>query len=115
MAALTLTELTHLQTHPGTYSGIGKATITAAGYTAFKIPEQARNPVIGSVTVNTAGEYKVEYSMSSDADFAAGTYRVIDIFGANQTTTQDFEMPPPVRAIIVTWVSGSITVEVSAK
>lgn len=115
MAALTLTELTHLQTHPGTYSGIGKATITAAGYTAFRIPEQARETLIGSVTVNTAGEYAVTYSMSDDADFAAGTHRVFDVFGANQTSSQDFELPVGIRAVIVTWVSGSVTVEVSAK
>lgn len=113
MAALTLTSLTEVAHNP--YHGIGKSTITEAGYTAFKIPPQVVNTAIGSVTVNTAGEYKVEYSMSDDADFAAGTHRVFDVFGANQTSSQDFELPPAVRAVIVTWVSGSVTVEVSAK
>ena len=113
MPALVLTDLVKASSAE-VFDAVGKATLAAAGYVAFKIPPQAREPLMLQLDV-TAGECSVKYSLSSDADFAAGTHKVDDVFDTNPTSSQGVEIPASVRAVIVTWVSGTIVAEVSAK
>lgn len=114
MAALVLQELTRLGFDKGLCFEKTDATVTS-GYKAYLIPNEVREQVLVSVTINSAGDYTATYTLSSAADMAAGTHRTFDVFGAAQTTAQDFELPASVSAVIITVNSGSINIEVRAK
>lgn len=113
MPALVLTELTKVSYSPAKYEK-KEVEFATPGYKAFRIPLDAKNRVLVLIDVNTAAEYKCEYTLSDGADMNAGTHRVRDVFGVNQTVDQDFELPGGVSAVIITLVSGSIDIEVVA-
>ena len=113
MPALTLTEMNKVSISPAKYEK-KEVALATPGYKAYRIPLDAKTRILCLVDVNTAAEYKCEYSTSDGADFAAGTHRTRDVFGVNQTVDQDFELPGGVSAVIITLVSGSIDIEVVA-
>lgn len=110
MPALTFVDFVKRSERPSVYES--EVSAVTSRNRAWVIPFDAGENIFCSVFVNTAAEYKAEYSYSSGARLSAGTYRAKDVFGANQTTDQDFELPKGPSAIIITLVSGSIDVEV---
>jgi hypothetical protein len=110
MPALTFVEFNKVGDSPSVYES--EVAGVTSGNRAWVIPLDAGDTIFCAVFVNTAAEYKAEYSYSSGARLNAGTYRPKDVFGENQTTDQDFELPRGPSALIITLVSGSIDVEV---
>jgi len=94
-----------------------KDAAVASGYKAYLIPAEVKEGVVVHVVVNSAANYNIAYSIDSQQALAAGTQATpVDAFGAAQTATVDVKLSPLVRAVVVTFNSGtSIDIIVRAK
>ena len=115
MPGLVFETLSKVSINPAIYAK--KNAEVTSGYRAYLIPSDVAPDGYAymKVKVNTAATWKAEYTLAEGAEMEAGTHDLTDIFGANQTTSQDFDVPSGVSAVIVTLVSGSIDIVVRMK
>lgn len=115
MPGLVFETLKKISISPPIY--VKKNTAITAGYKAYAVPSDVdpSGYIYANVKVNTAAIWKAEYTLDEGEDMVAGTHELTDIFGANQTTSQDFDVPSGVSALIITVVSGSIDIRVRMK